>query len=70
MNMKKENRQILKASEMAFKNITIILLCVIIGIVIDKHFNTKPLWIILSSILALSYIVCSIFVLGSKEDEL
>ena len=68
--MKRENKQILKASEMAFKNITVLLLCVLLGVGADKYFNSKPLWTIVGSVLGLSYLVCSILMLGSKKDEL
>ena len=68
--MKKENRQLLKASEFAFKNITILLVCVLLGVGADNYFKTKPLWIIVSSLVSLTYIVSSIFLLGSKKNEL
>ena len=67
MNMKKENRQLLKASELAFRNITVLLLCVLIGVNLDKYLSTKPIFIIVFSILAALYLVISLILLGSKE---
>lgn len=67
MSMKKENRQLLRASELAFRNITVLLLCVLIGINLDKYLNTKPIFIIVFSILAAAYLVISLVLLGSYE---
>ena len=67
MSMRREHRQLLKASELAFKNIVVLLLSVLIGVGADNYFKTKPLWVIVSSVLSLAYVVCSIFLLGSKE---
>lgn len=68
--MKKGDRQLLRISEIAFKNITILLLCVLMGIGIDKRFDTKPLWIIIFSLVGLFYVITSIILLGSNKNEL
>lgn len=67
MNMREETRKILLVSEMAFKNITVLLICVLLGLQLDNYFNTKPLWVIVSSLFAAAYLVLSIIKLGSKE---
>ena len=64
--MKKENRKILKVGEWAFRNITILLLFVLIGIKVDEQLDTKPTFIIILSLLAVSYLVISLIMLGSK----
>ena len=68
--MKKIDRQVLLFSEMAFRNITILLVFVFGGLQADKYFETKPLWIIICSLLATGYVVCSLVMLGSKKNEL
>jgi F0F1-type ATP synthase assembly protein I len=68
--MKKESNHLLRASEFAFKNITILFICVFIGVQADGYFKTKPLWIIVSSLIALAYVISMIFLLGSKKNEL
>lgn len=67
MNMREETRKILLVSEMAFKNVAVLLICVLLGLQLDNYFNTKPLWVIVSSLLAVAYLVFSIIKLGSKE---
>jgi len=66
--MKKESRQILKINELIFRNITILLLCILIGINLDRYFDTKPVFIIIFSILSLAYLVISLVLLKNNKN--
>lgn len=70
MNMKKESKQLLRASELAIKNILVLLTCILLGIGADNRFDCKPLWTIVSSLFALTYIVIMLVLIGSKKNEL
>ena len=70
MSMKKENKQFLGASELAIKNILVLLACVLLGIGADNRYDCKPLWTIISSLVALIYIVIMLVLIGSKKNEL
>jgi len=68
--MKNSARKTLIISETIFKIITTLLVCIFIGIKLDEHFNTKPLWIIICSVFSLAYVIVIILMLGSKKNEL
>ena len=70
MSMKSKSKQILMISELAFRNITILLLCVLIGIKLDEYFNTKPIFILVFSVLSLIYLIVSMLIMGKNKNEL
>ena len=70
MSMKSKSKQILMISELAFRNITILLLCVLIGIKLDEYFNTKPIFILVFSVLSLIYLIVSMLLMGKNKNEL
>jgi len=68
--MKKINKQILNVSGIAFKNIAMVLLLVLIGIKIDEYFSLKPIFTIICSILSLVYVISYMLLAGKSKNEL
>ena len=65
--MNKNNRRILVVSGMAFKNIAMLLLLVLIGVKLDEHFSLKPILTIVCSLLGLVYVVSYILLMGKSK---
>lgn len=68
--MKKVNKQILQVSGMAFKNIAMLLLLLLIGIKLDEHFSCKPIFIVVCSLLGVVYVISYMLLVGKGKNEL
>lgn len=65
--MKKSNKKILEISGMAFKNIAMLLLLVLIGIKLDEYFFLKPILTIVCSLLGLVYVISYMLLMGKSK---
>lgn len=65
--MNKNNKRILEISGMAFKNIAMLLLLVLIGIKLDEQFSLKPILTIVCSLLGLAYVISYMLLMGKSK---
>ena len=65
--MKKESRDILRLNNLIFKNITIFLLLVIIGIYLDKYFNLNYVFTFAGIFIIISIVVINVILRKKKS---
>ena len=65
--MNKGNKKILEISGMAFRNIAMLLLLVLIGIKLDEHLSLKPVFTIVCSMLGIVYVISYMLLMGKSR---
>ena len=62
--MNKQTKDKLKISELVFKNFTMFLLFLVVGVCLDNYLNTKPLFMVVFVVITL--IVCTFAFIKTK----